>query len=180
MLLKGKLVTLETLDVEKHTEGYFVMSQDENIYLYTGNTVPKNIHEIEVLLRKYEQYFMNWIIISNETKNVIGIIRLGKPQMENGILVAGESQFLASQYWRKGYMKEAKQLFYRYVFEVLLIERLFADVWEGNINSIKSLEYYGYKLIDTKLEMFTKTGKITKKYIYALSKNDYDLNKRII
>lgn len=179
MLLKGKLVTLEPLDVEKHTKGYFAMSQDENIFLYTGNTVPTNIHEIEVLLRKYEQYFINWMIMSNETKSVIGIIRLGKPEMENGILVAGESQFLASRYWRKGHMKEAKQLFYQYVFEVLLVERLFADVWEGNTNSRKSLEYYGYKLIDTKHEIFSKTGKITKKYIYTLSKNDYYLNQGI-
>ena len=173
MVLKGKLVTLEPLDAEKHAKGYFEMSQDENIHKYTGNTVPETVEEIAALLRKYQQYFVNWAIISNETQNVIGIIRLGKPEMENGILVAGESEFLASQYWRKGYMKEAKGLFYQHVFEVLSVEVLYADVWEGNTNSIKSLEYYGYKLIDTKLEIFFKTGNPTRKYIYALRKPDY-------
>ena len=180
MRLNGKLVTLEPLDAEKHAKGYFAMAQDENIYKYTGNTVPKNVEEIEALLRKYQQYFVNWVIISNETKNVIGIIRLGKPEMENGILVAGESEFIASQYWRKGYMKEAKGLFYLHVFEELSVEVLYADVWEGNTNSIKSLEYYGYKLINTRLEIFPKTGKLTEKYIYALRKQDYHNRQFII
>ena len=70
-------------------------------------------------------------------------------------------------------MKEAKQLFYQYVFNVLTVEMLYADVWEGNINSMKSLESSGYKLVDTTNEIFVKTGKMMQKYIFALSKNDY-------
>lgn len=170
---KGNLVTLEPLDVLKHAKGYFEMAQDEKVHQYTGNSVPKSVKEIEVLLRKYEQYFINWMMISNETQEVIGIIRLGKPEMENGILVAGESEFLASQYWRKGHMKEAKGMFYRYVFEELSIEMLYADVWEGNTNSIMSLESYGYQLIEVRPEIFSKTGQRLNKYIYALSKKDY-------
>ena len=110
--LRGKLVTLEPLDDEKHAEGYFEVSQDENIHKYLGNSIPATVNEIVELLKKYEKYFVNWMIISNETYKVIGIIRLGKPYIENDMLVAGESQILASQYWRKGHMKEAKQLFY--------------------------------------------------------------------
>lgn len=75
-------------------------------------------------------------------------------------------------------MKEAKKLFYQYVFDELSVEILYADVWEGNINSIKSLESSGYKLIETTNEIFSKTGKCAKKYIYALRKNDYHLNQR--
>ena len=171
--MKGTMITLEPLDVQKHTQGYFQVSQDEQIHKYTGNTVPKCPDETAELLKKYEKYFLNWMIIANESHRVIGIIRLGKPEMENGILVAGESQFLASEYWRKGYMKEAKKLFYPYVFDVLSVERLYADVWEGNINSMKSLESYGYQLIETRKEPFSKTGKDTLKYIYALNKADY-------
>lgn len=171
--MKGKLVTLEPMDIEKHAQGYFEVSQDENIHKYTNNTVPENLGDIITLLKKYEQFFINWMILLTETQEVIGIIRLGKPAMENGVLAAGESQFLSSRYWRKGHMKEAKKLFYRYVFEELSVELLYADVWEGNINSIKSLESYGYRLIETTTEIFAKTGKPAKKYIYALKKNDY-------
>ena len=166
--LKGNLITLEPLDVKKHARGYFEVSQDENIHRYTGNFVPKDIDEIETLLKKYEEYFINWMIISNDSQNVIGILRLGKPELENGMLIAGESQFLSSQYWRKGHMKEAKKLFYQYVFDVLSVEMLYADVWEGNTNSIKSLESYGYRLVETRRELFLKTNEYKLKHIYFL------------
>ena len=174
--MKGKMVTLEPLDVQKHAKGYFEVCQDERIHKYTGNTVPQCIDETIILLKKYEKYFYNWMIISNESLAVIGIIRLGKPEMENGVLIAGESQFLSSQYWRKGHMKETKKLFYRYVFEELSVETLYADVWEGNTNSIKSLESYGYKLLDTQKDIFSKTGEVALKHIYSLSKSDYQYN----
>ena len=176
--LRGKLVTLEPLDIEKHAEGYFELSQDENIHKYLGNRIPSNVDEIAELLKKYEKYFINWMIISNESHAVIGIMRLGKSEIENEILVAGESQILSSKYWRKGHMKEAKKLFYQYVFAELSVEKLYADVWAENTNSIKSLESYGYKLIETRSEIFSKTGRVTKKYIYSLSKNDYYLSVR--
>ena len=73
-------------------------------------------------------------------------------------------------------MKEAKKLFYQYVFDVLSVEMLYADVWEGNTNSIKSLESYGYKLIETRKELFLKTGKYALKHIFSLSNSDYFYN----
>ena len=171
--MEGSLITLVPLDIEKHARGYFEVSQDENIHKYTANTVPQEIGEIVDLLKKYEKYFYNWMILSNETRRVIGIIRLGKPDTEDGLLVAGESEFLLSDYWRKGHMKEAKRLFYRYVFDVLGVDILYADVWDGNTNSIKSLESYGYRRIETRKEYFSKTGEYKRKHIYTLSKNDY-------
>lgn len=153
--------------------GYYEVSLDENIHRYTGNTVPAHIDDIEKLLKLYEKYFINWMIIANDTRDVIGIIRLGKPELENGIFIAGESQFLSSKYWRKGHMKEAKGLFYQYVFQELSVDVLYADVWEGNTNSMKSLESYGYKLVETRKEMFSKTGEYANKYIYTLTRNDY-------
>lgn len=177
--MRGKLVTLEPLDIQKHAEGYFEVSQDENIHKYVGNTVPQTVAEVVSLLKEYEKHFLNWMILSNETHAVIGIMRLGKPEMENGILAAGESQRLSSRYWRKGHMKEAKRLFYQYVFEELSVEILYADVWEGNTNSIKSLESSGYQLIETTNAFFSKTGTYAKKYIYSLKKQDYYRNLRV-
>lgn len=171
--MKGELVTLEPLDIEKHAQGYFAVSQDEKIHEYVGNTVPKNLAEIVALLKVYEEHFLNWMILSNETQEVIGILRLGKPQIENGKLTAGESQRLSSRYWRKGHMKEAKRLFYQYVFEELSVDILYADVWEGNVNSRKSLESYGYKLVAVTDGFFSKTGKMAKQYLYAFTKEDY-------
>lgn len=175
--MKGNLITLEPLNIEKHAEGYFQVCQEEEIHRFMGTTVPQCVEETRKLLKKYEQFFLNWMILSNETNQVIGILRLGKPGLEAGILVAGESQILSSQYWRKGHMKEAKGLFYAYVFEQLAVERLYADVWEGNTNSMKSLEFYGYRLLETRRDIFSKTGKPAEKYIYFLTKEAYDRHR---
>ena len=70
-------------------------------------------------------------------------------------------------------MKEAKKLFYAYVFDVLSVETLYADVWEGNENSVKSLQSYGYRLIKTADDVFSKTGERKRKLIFSLSKSDY-------
>lgn len=176
-MMRGKLITLEPMEIDKHAEGYFIVSQDENIHRYVGNTVPGSIDDIIKLLELYDEHFVNWMIISNATEEVIGIMRLGKPIIENGLLVAGESQRLHSDYWRKGYMREAKKLFYEYVFNELCVDILYADVWEGNTNSIKSLESSGYKLIETQTDIFSKNGKLTAKYIYSFSKEDYFARK---
>jgi len=176
--MKGKLVTLEPLDIPKHAQGYFRVCQDERIHKFTNNSVPQTVEETTALLQKYEHYFINWMILSNETGQVIGMIRLGKPAMEDGHLVAGESQFLSPEYWRKGHMKEAKRLFYRYVFEELSVELLYADVWEGNVNSQKSLESYGYRLVETTTAFFAKSGTERKKYLYVLSKEVYLRNRQ--
>lgn len=173
MTMTGTLITLEPLNIDKHAEGYWRVCQDAKIHKYAGKTTPVSIMETAALLKKYEEYFLNWMIISNETHEVIGLIRLGKPGFEDGILTAGESEFLASPYWRKGHMKEAKKLFYPYVFDTISVEVLYADVWEGNTNSIESLKFYGYQLIESKIEFFPKTGKDTLKHIFRLTKHEY-------
>ena len=171
----GKLVTLEPLDIEKHARGFLEVSQDEKIHEYVGNTVPESLEEVIDLLKLYQEHFLNWMILSNETREVIGILRISKPQVENGCLTAGESQRLSSRYWRKGHMKEAKKLLYPYVFGPLGVDLLYADAWEDNINSRKSLESYGYQLSEIRNELFSKTGKEGKNYIYTLKKEDCTL-----
>jgi len=173
LIMRGNLITLMPMNIEKHSEGYYKVSQDENIHKHVGNTAPKNLQEIHELLKLYDEYFINWMIILNSTQEVIGIMRLGKPIKDDGLIVAGESQRLHSDYWRKGHMKEAKKLFYEHVFNDLEVDILYADVWEGNTNSMKSLENSGYKMVEEQTDIFKKTGQSISKYIYTLTKSDY-------
>ncbi len=117
------------MDIDKHSKGYLKVSQDENIHKYVGNIVPKNLEEIVELLKLYEMYFMNWMIKLRYTQELIGIIRLGKPNQDKWLIVSGESQRLHSNYWRKGHMKEVKKLLYNYAFDNLGIDILYDDVW---------------------------------------------------
>jgi hypothetical protein len=57
--MQGHLITLEPLDIEKHAEDYFHISQDPNMHEYVGSTIPTNIKEIKDLLRIYDDLLIN-------------------------------------------------------------------------------------------------------------------------
>jgi len=171
--IEGKLIRLEPLDIDRHLEGYYRVSLDSKVHEYVGNSVPESQEEIRDLLKIYQDRLYNWMIINQKTDQVIGIMRLSPPEKEGDCLIAGESQRLHSAYWRKGHMKEAKGLFYRHVFDDLGVDILYADVYEGNINSIKSLEASGYDLIDQSTGASPKTGQVCQVYIYELTKSRY-------
>jgi ribosomal protein S18 acetylase RimI-like enzyme len=50
---------------------------------------------------------------------------------------------------------------------------LYADVWEGKFNSIKSLEAVGYKLIESKSEYFNKYDRMQNKLYYELQSSTW-------
>lgn len=154
--LIGDLVILRKLDVEKDASSYFNVSLDKNIHTWVGNNVPKSIDEIKNLLFSYEKCMFVWMIINRQTSEIIGIMRISFPELVNSKLVAGDSQRLLSKYWRKGHMKEARNLIYEFAYTSLKIETLYADVWEENINSLESLKSIGYQIYDRKEEFFEK------------------------
>lgn len=167
--LVGKLVKLRPVDSEKDHIAWYEISQDENMHLWTGNTAPKSYDEVkEQLYELYPKYFMLWMIEELQTQRVIGMMRISYPEHHDGELTAGDSQRLHSDYWRRGYMKESRSLIYEYVFNELKVDTLYADVWEGNVNSSKSLEAVGYKEIEKKPEFFTKYNRTQNKLYYQL------------
>lgn len=176
--LVGQKVRLRPIDHERDHIAWFEVSQDENMHLWVGNTPPKTYEEVkEMIYELYPKYFMLWMIEELETNKVIGMMRISYPEYKEGVLVAGDSQRLHSAYWRKGYMKESRKLIYDYVFNELKVDILYADVWEGNENSSKSLESVGYKLIEKKSEHFAKYNRTQNKLYYQLKASWWNEHK---
>lgn len=172
-VLQGEKVRLRPLDSEKDYKAWYEVSQDEKMHLWTGNTVPETLEEVKELINVvYPKYFMIWIMEDIKTNQVIGMMRITPPEKSEEGIIAGDSQRLHSDYWRKGYMKEARKLIYNYVFNELKVDILYADVWEGNINSSKSLEHVGYQHFGTKEEYFKKYERMQNK-LYYLLKSDW-------
>jgi RimJ/RimL family protein N-acetyltransferase len=176
----GELVKLRPINYETDHIAWFKIEQDEKMHEWVGNTVPTTYDEVKKYI--YEllpKHFMVWIIEEKRSGKVIGMMRISHPEHHEEHLVAGDSQRLHSNYWRKGYMKESRKLIYDYVFNVLKVDFLIADVWEGNVNSIKSLENAGYELIDVKKEYFKKYNRINKKAYYHLHSSNWnnEINK---
>jgi RimJ/RimL family protein N-acetyltransferase len=171
-ILVGELVKLRPLNYDNDHLSWFEIEQDENIHIWVGNTVPKSIEEVKnYLYELYPKHFLIWMIEEKVNQNVIGMMRISHPEYQVNQLVAGDSQRLHSDYWRQGYMKESRKLVYDYVFNEMKVDVLYADVWEGNISSSKSLEAAGYKLIDVKKEYFKKYNRIQNKLYYQLESN---------
>lgn len=168
--LEGNMICLRPMEIEKDKYHYYNVSLDEKMHKWTGNTVPKTIDEVEELLKIYEKVFHVWMMEEKASNKVIGMMRLSFPEEHNGKLIAGDSQRLHSDYWRKGHMKEARKLMYHYAFDILGVDMLLADALKDNMNSCKSLESVGYELYDTKEEFFKKHGKSLMKYYYKLTK----------
>ncbi|WDV47024.1 GNAT family N-acetyltransferase [Clostridiaceae bacterium M8S5] len=170
-ILTGQKVRLRPIDLTEDYKAWYEVSQDEKMHLWVGNNVPTDYEEIKELLNLYTKYFILWMIEDIKTNQVIGMMRISYPEKTEEGQVAGDSQRLHSNYWRKGYMKEARKLIYNYVFNELKVDVLYADVWEGNINSSKSLESVGYRHFDTKEEYFKKYNRMQNKLYYKLKAN---------
>ena len=167
--LIGDKVKLRPINFEKDHLAWFEVSQDENMHIWVGNIAPKSYDEVKDLLYElYPKYFLIWMIEELESHKIIGMMRISYPEYQDGELAAGDSQRLHSDYWRKGHMKESRRLIYDYVFNELKVDALYADVWEGNINSCKSLESVGYRLVEKKPEFFEKYNRVQNKIYYQL------------
>lgn len=168
---KGDKVLLRPINPHHDHIDWYEVSQDSRMHVWVGNTVPQSVEDVMYdLYELYPQHFLLWMIVDRQTNKVIGMMRLSHPFInDQGLLVAFDSQRLHSTYWRKGYMKEARHLIYDYAFNVLHIDRLYADVWEGNINSCKSLESVGYQHMMTKREYFKKYDRYQNKLLSAES-----------
>ncbi|MGF7059949.1 GNAT family N-acetyltransferase [Brassicibacter mesophilus] len=171
--LEGNMVRLRPMEIGKDKYHYYKVSQDEKMHEWTGNTVPKTVVEIEELLNVYKKVLYVWMIEEKSSNEVIGMMRLSFPEKKDGKLIAGDSQRLHSNYWRKGHMKEARKLMYNYAFNILGVEVLIADALRDNINSCKSLESVGYELFDTTEELFKKKEKILKRNYYKLTREKW-------
>ncbi|MDP5273715.1 GNAT family N-acetyltransferase [Chengkuizengella axinellae] len=172
--LIGDLVKLRPLNYKTDHIAWFEVEQDESMHEWVGNSVPTSYNEVkQYLYELYPKHFMIWMIEEKKTNKVIGMMRISHLQSIEGKLVAGDSQRLHSSYWRKGFMKESRKLIYNYVFNELKVDVLFADVWDGNINSIKSLESAGYKLIDVRSEYCKKYDRKQNKLYYQLQSSHF-------
>lgn len=170
-VLEGELVRLRAINSDKDVDEWYRISQDTKMHIWTGNSVPTNKEEIErLLLEVYPKYFLMWMIEEKRTNKVIGMMRISYPESDAGVMIAGDSQRLHSDYWRKGYMKESRKLIYEYVFDQLGVDVLYADVWKGNVNSEKSLESAGYQFLYEEDAYFEKYDRTQAKRYYRLTK----------
>jgi RimJ/RimL family protein N-acetyltransferase len=81
--------------------------------------------------------------------------------------------WLGEPFWNKGIISQALKLFTEFAFTNFELNRIFANVFEGNTASEKVLLKCGYKKEATLKKAVFKEGNFIDQYIYALLKDEF-------
>ena len=114
-------------------------------------------------------------VIAND-KEMFGAIGIN-PQEDVNRFSAEIGYWIGEIYWRKGIATTALKAFTEFAFNNYDLNRIFANVFEGNTASEKVLLKAGYFKEATLKRAVYKEGKFIDQYIYAILKEDFLLKK---
>lgn len=111
-----------------------------------------------------------WLIEWKETKAAVGIINLGN--VEESCLSAETSYILSPGFWNKGIMTEALRGVLDYAFDEVGLNRIQADVFQGNVALECVLKKCGMKFEGVAREKYCKDDIFIDCLQYAILKKD--------
>ena len=109
-------------------------------------------------------------------KKVIGVIEIHKYDKQHKICETGS--WINKNYWKKGYITEAKIAVNEFAFNKLKVRKMETSVYEKNKASNATQKAMGYKYEGTRLKhhIAKSTGKIHDEHLYGLFKEDWRKN----
>ena len=170
-VLTGKIVTLRTIDPQRDAADYYEWNLDPQMHRWTDNRVPDSVEEARQELERFVQMddVTMWAIIDNASGKMMGRFFVCLEERD-GKLVAGEGVRIAKPYWRKGHNREARQLVFQYVFDVLKADCIETECWTDNINSRKSILAHGFALVQEVLAYNQEHAKEMQKSIFRMTR----------
>ena len=168
------------LDVAKMTKSIPYSYTKKDALEWINKNIKKN--------RKKEKESYNFALELKSEKKVIGDIDLSKINKFSGTATTGS--WINKQYWRKGYITEAKIAVNDFAFNKLKLRKLNSEVFKNNKASNATQKKVGYKLegIEKEQVRSLSTKEIHDVNLYGLLKEDWrkvrlrlikDLNKKI-
>jgi RimJ/RimL family protein N-acetyltransferase len=173
-IFRGQLVTLRPPDPAADAGDYYEFNLDPDMHTWTGNRVLESEAEARTELDRYVamEDISTWMIVDNLSGQVIGRFFLYLEERE-GVLVVGEGNRIAKPFWRKGHNREARMLLFPYIFEQLRADLVETGAWADNVNSIRSIESYGFELNREETQWNEKHGKRMRMRYYVLTRHQY-------
>lgn len=115
--------------------------------------------------------YFHWVIEWKENAELIGTINLGN--VEESCLMCDTSYMLSPQYWGRGIMTEVLQAVLNYAFDEIALNRVQADVFEGNIASEHVLTKCGMQFEGIARQKYYKNGTFIDTAQYAILRSDF-------
>ena len=171
---KGKLITLRPPDPQGDAPDYFQFNLDPDMHVGTGNDVLRSEAEARAELERFValEDISTWMSVDNQRGRVVGRFFLDLKERD-GLRIVGEGNRVAKPYWRKGYNREARRLLFRYVFEELWADMIETGTWEDNVNSVKSIESYGFEFEREERRWNDKHGRLLTMRYYTLTREQW-------
>ncbi|MFC2104121.1 GNAT family N-acetyltransferase [Bacteroidota bacterium] len=123
-----------------------------------------------------------WIVIANQDKPLTNFAIIYKGTAVGGIGIIVQTDvfrrnaeigyWLGEKYWNKGISTLALNAMVQYAFETFEINRLFANVFESNIASIRVLKKCGFTEEVCLKKSVIKNNQIQDCFIYSIHRSD--------
>lgn len=174
-VLKGDTVTLRPLDPEKDAPGFFAEMNDADLWKWTDDVQPKTAAELRKQLAGWagNPELTAWAIVDNETKGVVGTVRVEPRRDEDRVIIADQVNQVARSVWRRGHHREACQLVFDWAFGQLGAEEIRTKAWAPNDNAWRSMEALGFQRVREAQYMNTRVGVPMPMRHYVLTKRQW-------
>ena len=114
--------------------------------------------------------YFHWVIEWKENHELIGTINL---KIEETCFMADTCYMLSPRYWGQGIMTEVLLEVLRYAFDEIELNRVQAEVFDGNAASAHVLLKCGMQLEGIARQKYYKNGKFIDTAQYAIIRRDY-------
>ncbi len=177
-ILWGRLVTLRPPNPPGDAADYFEMNRDPEMHTWTGNHVLPSIAEAQSELERFVSMddVSTWMIVDNPNGRVVGRFFVCL-EIREGLRVAGEGNRIARPFWRKGHNREARSLLFPYVFGELEADRIETGTWAGNVNSVKSIESFGFRFHHEEIRWNEKHGQDLPMRCYVMTREQWSASQ---
>ncbi len=116
----------------------------------------------------------HWVIEWKENCRLIGTINLGK--VDETSFMAETAYMLSPRYWGRGIMTEVLQAVLHFAFEQVELNRVQAEVFEGNAASARVLTKCGMLLEGVARQKYYKDGRFIDAAQYAVLRSEFTMN----
>ncbi len=127
---------------ENDLDELFEIYDNENVFKYCGIIPKHNKDTVKKMIPHFERDFnketiIKWGIYDKNTMKLMGILEIGNYNKKINMVTIG--YFLAEKNWNKGITGEAIKLLIKYLFDIVEVNRIQAEVMPENENSRKVL-----------------------------------------
>jgi RimJ/RimL family protein N-acetyltransferase len=161
---------------DQDVDALFAVFSDRQMMRYWSTPAMTERSEAEALVTQIHDYFreksgFQWGIERKEDRRLLGTCTLFRIDAGNGRAELGYG--LGSQYWSKGYMREALTALIAYSFGTLGLRRLEADVDPRNEGSLRLLGKLGFQREGLLRERWNVGGEIQDTAYFGLLAHEW-------